>query len=254
MTQGIWFFGPTGTGKSHEAFRDYSPETHYLWKNDNGWQDGYVGQPVVIINDFRGKNLNYEELLTLVDKWPTSVSRRGREPVPFTSTTVIITSSLRPEDIYNRRAKEDSLKQFHERFITVATTGQSLRKKPKPNPFVDKLLKSTLGVIIHPRDDEDSNSTGDFVPPGSRINPLDKGCDIDSDDDIVKSVSCETDLINSPRATVNVKDGDVVYEPEEKEAVASSGSSSVPHRCRGLVIADGIKDFQPGYKRRSSYG
>ena len=29
MTQGIWIWGPTGTGKTHDAMKDFTPETHY---------------------------------------------------------------------------------------------------------------------------------------------------------------------------------------------------------------------------------
>lgn len=117
MTTCDWFHGPTGVGKSHHAFNGYHPSTHYLWKNDKGWQDGYTGQSTVIINDFRGE-IPYNELLQLIDKWPYTLSRRGREPVPFVATHVIITSSLSPEQVYHRRDAEDSLDQLHRR-ITV---------------------------------------------------------------------------------------------------------------------------------------
>lgn len=111
MTTCDWFYGPTGTGKSHEAFDNYSPITHYVWKNDNGWQDGYAGQPIVIINDFRGE-IPYNELLQLIDKYPYTLRRRGREPVPFLAKNVVITSSLPPDLIYKNREREDSLEQL----------------------------------------------------------------------------------------------------------------------------------------------
>lgn len=115
MTEGTWIYGETGTGKSHEAFQDFNPKTHYLLNNDNGWWEGYKGQETVIINDFRG-HIPYNELLQLVDKWPMSVKRRGREPMPFTSKKVIITSSLHPSLIYKHRNEEDSLEQLYRRF------------------------------------------------------------------------------------------------------------------------------------------
>jgi hypothetical protein len=122
MTKGIWLWGETGVGKSHEAFKNYTPETHYVLNIDEfrhgqaGWCDGYIGQETVIINDFRGE-IAYNQLLTMVDKWPYNLKRRGREPVPFMAKTVIITSSLPPEDIYVRQVnKRDSLKQLLRRF------------------------------------------------------------------------------------------------------------------------------------------
>ena len=116
MTQGVWLWGETAVGKSHIAFDGYNPETHYLWANDGKWWDGYRGQEIVIMNDFRGE-IAYNELLQLIDKWPYKVPRRGREPMPFVSKKVIITSSLPPEKIYKSKG-EDKLEQLLRR-LTV---------------------------------------------------------------------------------------------------------------------------------------
>lgn len=135
MTAGVWYFGETGAGKSHEAFQNFSPETHYVLPNDNGWWDGYTQQETVIINDFRG-HIKYDELLTLVDKWPHSVKRRGREPLPFTSSKVIITSSLSPEDVYHNRHDKDDIAQLLRRFEVI----QLGKPKKKKNTEVIKYL------------------------------------------------------------------------------------------------------------------
>jgi len=125
MTEGLWLWGPTGVGKSHRAFAGFTPQSHYLWKNnDKGWQDGYSGQETVIINDFRGE-IPYNELLQLVDRWPHTLARRGREPVPFLAKTVIITSSLSPQLIYHRRNYEDSLDQLLRRFTVTHMKSRS---------------------------------------------------------------------------------------------------------------------------------
>lgn len=117
MTQGFWYWGKTGVGKSHKAFEGFSPETHYVVPlNDKGWWDGYCQQDTVVLNDFRGQ-LTYSDLLNLVDKWPHSVPRRGREPMPFISKKVIITSSLPPEDVYHKLSSNDSLDQLKRRFV-----------------------------------------------------------------------------------------------------------------------------------------
>lgn len=115
MTKGLWLYGPTGTGKSHQAFKDFDPDTHYVWKDDKGWWDAYDGHKVVIMNDFRGQ-IPYGEMLNLVDKWPYSVSRRGREPTPFLAERVVVTSSLHPEQIYKKRDEEDKIEQLMRRF------------------------------------------------------------------------------------------------------------------------------------------
>lgn len=118
MTKGVWIWGPTGSGKSHYAYKGkhlYDPETTYTYPNDNGWWDGYTGQHTVIINDFRGE-IPYNELLQLVDEYPFHVRRRCREPAPFISKKVIITCSLPPESVYNKRNAKDSIAQLQRRF------------------------------------------------------------------------------------------------------------------------------------------
>lgn len=117
-TEGIWYWGETGVGKSHKAFEGFDPKTHYLYRKDNGWWDGYKGQETVIINEFRGA-IAYEDMLELVDKWPYYVNSRGREGIPFISKRVIVTSSLPPEEVYKKRNKQDSLHQLLRRFKVI---------------------------------------------------------------------------------------------------------------------------------------
>lgn len=123
MTKGIWYWGDTGTGKSHkafnEAFKNY-PDNWYNWPKDGQWWDAYQGQKLVIINEFRGTcHIRYDELLDLIDKWPKNVSRRNREPVPFLADKVIITSSMAPEECYNDLPEGDCCEQLLRRFEVI---------------------------------------------------------------------------------------------------------------------------------------
>jgi len=108
MTQGTWWHGPTAAGKSWHCFRDFDPATHYvkpLAEGDAKWWDGYKGQETVIFNEFRGQ-VPFAELLDLMDKWPKTVSRRGREPVPFLAKRLLISSIRHPADVYVRQEGE----------------------------------------------------------------------------------------------------------------------------------------------------
>ena len=116
MTKGIWYTGPTGTGKSHKVFEDYDPETHYVKNVNNDWWDGYKQQPIVVLYDFRGQ-IPLSELLDLVDKWPKTVKCRYRESVPFISTHVLVASRFPPEEVYKISVHEWG--QFMRRFEIV---------------------------------------------------------------------------------------------------------------------------------------
>ena len=112
-TLGEWVYGGTGTGKSHYAF---SHEDAYVYPYDNGWWDSYKQQDVVIFDEFRGQ-IPFNELLRIVDIHPNySVRRRCREPMPFISKKVIITSALPPWEVYKHLDQGDSLAQLYRRF------------------------------------------------------------------------------------------------------------------------------------------
>lgn len=151
MTQGYWYFGKTGVGKSHIAYEGFNPETHYNYKAEKGgWWDGYTGQDIVIINDYRG-SIPYDELLKMVDKWPFEVPRRNREPVPFLASKIIITSALPPQDVYCNRNENDKIEQLMRRFEVyelLNRNGEKRRildlnddKKNNKNDFVGYAFK-----------------------------------------------------------------------------------------------------------------
>ena len=115
MTQGVWIFGGTGVGKSEWAF-EQGGESFYVYPYDNDWWDGYKCEDCVIIDEFRGQ-LPYNVILRMVDKHPNFyVRRRCREPMPFVSKKVIITSSLPPWKVFKNLDTQDSLNQLYRRF------------------------------------------------------------------------------------------------------------------------------------------
>lgn len=132
MTTCLWLWGPSGCGKSHKALEGYTPESHYILSlSDYPWMDHYVGQDIVIINDYR-TGIPYSELLQLIDKWPYYVRRRGRAPTPFVSKHIIVTSSMKPEQCYNNLHRDDNIFQLLRR-ITV--------QEMKPRIILEKVEK-----------------------------------------------------------------------------------------------------------------
>lgn len=121
MTQGIWYYGTTGVGKSYRAAN--AEGTKYFHKFDNNWWDNYRQEDVVIINEFRGQ-LTFSDLLAMVDQWPYSVSRRNRCPMPFMSKTVIITSDSPPEGVY-KDVDMIRMAQLYRRFKVIFCVSQN---------------------------------------------------------------------------------------------------------------------------------
>ncbi len=118
MTQGVYYYGGTGVGKSHRAFEGYSNETHYIKDVNEEYWNHYKQQETVIINEFRGQ-IRFSELLDLCDKWAKNVKIKCKRGVPFTSKKIIITSIMKPEDCYKNLDSNDTWDQFHRRFRVV---------------------------------------------------------------------------------------------------------------------------------------
>jgi len=118
-----WYHGSTGVGKSHTAFTGYKPyETFKVHNADaaKGFWCGYKGQPLVIINEFRGE-IKFGELCELIDKWPATVGRKGRAARPFLARHVIITAPVPPQDTYHNinRMLDGRMEQLLRRIVVV---------------------------------------------------------------------------------------------------------------------------------------
>lgn len=119
MPECYWLHGPTSSGKSHYAFTKWADKSFYVHEcEDRGWYDRYKCQDVAIFNEFRG-GVQYSTLLGLCDKWPKSVVRRNKAPIPFVSSIVVVTSVLTPEECYYNLDEKDSLAQLKRRFTII---------------------------------------------------------------------------------------------------------------------------------------
>lgn len=158
QTKGLWLYGPTGVGKTRYWSENWNPEEDYkLNFNDNGFWDGYVGQKRVIIDEFRGQ-IPYSELLSLMDRCPHTVKRKGLPPFPFLAEEVIITSSLCPEEVYKNLSQNDSMEQLKRRcevkYLGVSENSSSSRSgggvilEPPTTSDTDEIMGNIKNIIL----------------------------------------------------------------------------------------------------------
>lgn len=96
----IAYWGRSGSGKSRAAKR-YADDMKLdvFWSKDGHWWDGYIGQPIVIIDDFNWRKFDFTEMLHLLDCYPHRVRVKGAF-MNFNSPHIIITSNENPKDWY----------------------------------------------------------------------------------------------------------------------------------------------------------
>lgn len=89
-------YGPTETGKTRLVVDTYGTAVYFKQKSQ--WWDGYMGQKVVILDDYYGW-LPYDELLRLCDRYPMIVQTKGGQ-VNFAAEKLFITSNTHPTKWY----------------------------------------------------------------------------------------------------------------------------------------------------------
>ena len=100
FTQVIW--GAPGIGKTSKARDLAGPSAFWLSRpaGTTAWWDGYVGQEVVVIDEFYGW-LSLDFMCRLLDRYPLNVETKG-STTPMGVKKVIITSNCSPMDWYSR--------------------------------------------------------------------------------------------------------------------------------------------------------
>lgn len=98
-----WWFGPTGTGKSRRAFQLY-PQA-YVKMSLNRWWDGYAGEKITIIDDYRPDFSKFSEFLRYLDRYPMRVECKGSS-MHLQVTHWVITTCSRPEELWKGRTNE----------------------------------------------------------------------------------------------------------------------------------------------------
>lgn len=106
--------GLTGLGKTRWAYETY-PELYKVQKPKRGqqlWFDGYVGQSVLLIDEYRGW-IDYSLLLQLLDGYPVQLQIKGG--VTWANWTKVIITSNDPIESWHKNQPDISplLRRIH---------------------------------------------------------------------------------------------------------------------------------------------
>lgn len=92
------YWGPTGSGKSKTVFDLVKGKEYYLKAPTTKWWDGYRGQEIIIVDEFRGL-VEVSHILKWLDRYPCAVEVKGCQV--FLNTKIwYFTSNLEIADWY----------------------------------------------------------------------------------------------------------------------------------------------------------
>jgi len=112
-----WYYGPSGTGKTYAATQ--IDPSYWISGRNLKWWDGYDGQKVAIIDDFRGDFCTFHELLRILDQYPYRVELKGTSKWISPNTEyIIITSFYSPYKVYEN-LKPEYLQQLIRRIDLI---------------------------------------------------------------------------------------------------------------------------------------
>jgi len=125
----LWLHGETGTGKTRSCYElgralvSGEEPLDDIWISSGSlrWFDGYDGQSVAIIDDFRSKDVaNFAFLLRLLDRYPFKVEFKGGF-IEWTPAYIFITSPYSPLRTFAKRNEHlpEDLNQLNRRLTDI---------------------------------------------------------------------------------------------------------------------------------------
>lgn len=104
-TQVLWFCGPTGTGKTRAAYREFDNDCYDGCKTLKWW-DGYDGHANVLFDDFRATWCDFDYLLRVLDRYPVRIENKGGSR-QLLAKKIIVTCPYSPKQLYSGIDEED---------------------------------------------------------------------------------------------------------------------------------------------------
>jgi hypothetical protein len=124
----VWLHGPTGVGKTRTAveFCQSLGVPYWISGRDLQWFDGYIGQPVAIIDDFRWKHIGFSFFLRILDRYEVQVPIKG-DFVRWNPAVIFITTPKTIDGTFDHEFRDpEDLKQVHRRVnYNVQLTGSN---------------------------------------------------------------------------------------------------------------------------------
>jgi len=149
----IWLRGATGTGKTRVC-ADISEQLfegdYWISSGSLRWFDGYDGQRVAILDDLRAKDVSFNFLLRLLDRYPLQVEFKGGF-VNWNPEVIFITAPWGPREMWNLRT-EEQLDQLSRRVTHLFTAPEDIPRvhdvlRPKDDTMVVPLLQGEASGV-----------------------------------------------------------------------------------------------------------
>lgn len=141
-----YIFGPTGAGKSFSIFNLYKEADVFKvnLSSKNFPFDGYDGQPIIWIEEFRGQ-LPFNFLLQILEGYPMLVDIKGSHQ--WAAWEKVVISSSKPlNKLYFRSQEDESLDQAFRRFANGIVMNKTTWEQRLPYASVaDAMIGKTTG-------------------------------------------------------------------------------------------------------------
>lgn len=138
-TRGLWFYGPSGTGKSRAARESVLISGTRYVKSQNKWWDNYNGEPIVILDDLDTDMLGHH-LKIWADRYHCTGEVKG-SAVNLTHRQFIVTSNLSIDELFRKSEHAHLLEPLKRRFTEVEFPDIS-------RPFTQPNMYQTAGYTV----------------------------------------------------------------------------------------------------------